>query len=627
MKLEEWVRTKKMQAQTNLYIDCIKFSTGPVLRQNRLITCMNKTFHEHAIKIVTANMHRSLEFAVVDVVNDQNVPTGLYSVQVQDMSSIQKDFFGPVQWVNNFLDRNPDFDEASTSDINRMDRAVSVHDFFPLFRNRYLSDGESCSCQYPKMQGLPCEHCFAVMLLKKQTKLMPDVFLNNQCWHIESDETESQFQLWCLQLLSRRELAPQPKIPNSTARSRYNGLMLTAKTMISGYSLSVKDTAWLEDQMTQMCLDLKDRHATNQNTVDTLTSASGLRHCSVCQLPGHRCDSAIKCTKHKDFVPSPVEAQTLNFHGKPLQIGSLPPARHPGGATPVTVVQLGAPSDAIVPQSAATGSVQSSPPQSNGEPHAMVVQPVADAPHAQRLFNASAQLDAIREEYDAFDARLCLSNLYPRPVPGNGDCFWMSCVLAMKWLAKRNTTWATATRIPATAMAMRQKVLDFMQTNLQTDWALQGLNVMTTFETAIRDEIPFGVLCGSTGVLYRPASIPDWFEASRKEFTYTSLCCVQATALCFRLVIKIFVQGSMSVEQHVTRDSLLQAPEDAAIVNPDVCVCLCKRDRAGHFDPCEWVPPKVYVQNPETRKGRGKAKQARYKSAIEMSNKKPKEKK
>jgi hypothetical protein len=37
MKLEEWVRTKKMQAQTSLYIDCVKFSTGNTLRQNRLI--------------------------------------------------------------------------------------------------------------------------------------------------------------------------------------------------------------------------------------------------------------------------------------------------------------------------------------------------------------------------------------------------------------------------------------------------------------------------------------------------------------------------------------------------------------------------------------------------------------
>ena len=82
---------------------------------------------------------------------------------------------------------------------------------------------------------------------------------------------------------------------------------------------------------------------------------------------------------------------------------------------------------------------------------------------------------------------------------------------------------------------------------------------MTTFEAAIRDEIPFGVLCGSTGVLYRPASIPDWFEASRKEFTYTSLCCVQATALCFRLVIKIFY---LFITNHMKEDAEINIIKD-----------------------------------------------------------------
>jgi hypothetical protein len=645
-KLEEWVRTKKMQAQTSLYMDCVKFSTGNTLRQNRLISCMNETFHDHAIKIVTANMHRSLEFAVQDVVNLQNVPTGMYTVQAaQEMSSIQKDFFGPVQWVNNFLERNPEYDEASSSDIHHLDRAVSVHDFFPLFRNVYLSDGENCSCQYPKMQGLPCEHCFAVLLIKKQAKLMPDIFLTNTCWHIQSDETESQFQIWCKQLLSMNNALPQPQIPNSTARSRYNGLMLTAKTMVSGYSLTVADTDWLEDQMVQMCLGLKERHETQktkQDTDKTLKSAPGaLRKCSACGVTGHRADNPKLCEKHRDFKPSAVGFVTpLSFTNRPLQIGSLLPAQNPG-APPVVQLESDAQSAAVTDAAAAGAVVQPGAPlaevvQLESDAQSAVVTdaaaagavvqpgaPLAEVVSAQ-IFGTPVSLNAFSETYDEFDARLRRSHLYPRPVPGNGACFWSACLFGMQWLAKRNTIWATATRIPATPMGMRQKVLDFMQTNLQTNWTLKDLSFMTTFEEAIIGELPFGVFCGLTGVYLRPASVTEWFEASRKEFSYTSLCCVQATALCFGIVIKVFIQGSNAVEQYVTRDCLLQAPEVAANVDPDVCVCLCKKDRASHFDSCEWVAPKVYAQNPATKQGRGKTKQNRYKSATELQGKKAK---
>jgi hypothetical protein len=194
---------------------------------------MNKTFHEHAIKIVTANLHRSLEYDVQEVMNDAGVPSGLFSVKVEPLRSIQQDFFGPVQWVGNFFHENPArCDDVSNSDIGRLDRAAGVHDFFPMFRNTFISDGEYCSCQYPTMQGLPCEHCFAVLVIKLQAPAIPDVFLKQTFWHIDSDETESQFQQWCKRMLWTKESLPQlkPNMPNSTAQSRYNGLMLTAKT-------------------------------------------------------------------------------------------------------------------------------------------------------------------------------------------------------------------------------------------------------------------------------------------------------------------------------------------------------------------------------------------------------------
>jgi hypothetical protein len=618
-KLEEWVRTKKMQAQTGLYMDCVKFSTGNTLRQNRLISCMNKTFHDHAIKIATANMHRSLECAVHDAINLQNVPTGMYSVRsAQDISSIQKDFFGPVQWVDNFLQRNPDYDEAITADINRLDRAVSVHDFFPLFRNVYLSDGESCSCQYPQMQGLPCEHCFAVLVIKKQATVMPDIFLKNTFWHIESDETESQFQLWCKQMLMMREATPQPKLPVSTPRSRYIGLMLTAKTMVSGYSLTVTDTDWLEEQMVQMCLGLKDRHTTTQDTLTSAAAKSSGRKCTACGLTGHRNDNARMCAKHKDY-----QASAVSFTSNILQIGSLAPAQVTG-APPAPVVQLGL-------EDAQIGSL--APTQVTGAPPALVVQlqdaqnglipPAQDtgAPPAAPNFGSPASLDQMVESYDEFDARLKVSNLYPRPVPGDGACFWSACLFGMQWLAKRNTVWCKATQIPSTALEMRNDVLNFMHSNLKTNWAEKGLNGMTTFEDAINQEIPFGVLSGLTDETCYPTCTEAWFTVMRKEDSYTSLCCVQATALRFRLFLKVFIQGSNAVEQYVTQDTLLQLPGLSHFVDPDVCVCLCKRDRGGHFDACEWVAPKVYAHNPATKKGRGKAKQNRHKSAIERPKK------
>jgi hypothetical protein len=255
------------------------------------------------------------------------------------------------------------------------------------------------------MQGLPCEHCFAVLVIKKQAKSMPDCFLKNTCWHIESDETESQFQLWCMQMLSMNRAAPQPVVPNSTARSRYNGLMLTAKTMVSGYSLTVSDTDYLEDQMVQMCLGLQKRHAAKQEAVvQTLTSASlAQRKCSVCLLPGHRNDNAKLCTKHKDFKPSAVvNVAPPSFVSLPLRIGSLLAAQTPD-ALPVQDVQLSAQLPAAVvgaaalPEQGVQLSLQS---------------PAAAATVSARDFGSPVGLSSFSENYDQFDARLSRSNLF-----------------------------------------------------------------------------------------------------------------------------------------------------------------------------------------------------------------------
>jgi hypothetical protein len=85
---------------------------------------------------------------------------------------------------------------------------------------------------------------------------------------------------------------------------------------------------------------------------------------------------------------------------------------------------------------------------------------------------------------------------------------------------------------------------------------------------------------------------------------------VQATSLCFDLVLKIFIQGSNAVEQYVTQDCLIQPQAMAADVNPDVCVCLCKRNRGGHFDPCEWVAPNVHAHNSAKKTAKRKRRTA-----------------
>jgi hypothetical protein len=277
-----------------------------------------------------------------------------------------------------------------------------------------------------------------------------------------------------------------------------------------------------------------------------------------------------------------------------VKTGSLPSASNPGAL----VVQLAAQPASAVSEQQHKSSLETTSPAQTVEQTGSVLEPLP--------FGEPDSIDQFEETYDEFDARLCRSNLFPRPVPGNGACFWLACLRGMQWLAKRNNTWAKATKVPATAMEMRQKVLDFMETNLKTNWYEKGLSSMTDFETAILAELPYGVLCGASGETLRPTCIPSWFEVMRKKFSYTSLCCVQATSLCFDLNLKIFIQGSNAVEQYVTQNCLIQSQEMTANVNPDVCVCLCKRNRGGHFDPCEWVAPKVHAHNSATKAAKRK---------------------
>jgi hypothetical protein len=117
-----------------------------------------------------------------------------------------------------------------------VDRAAHVHDFFPLFRDHFLSDGEDCTCQYPTMQGLPCEHVLAVLVIKTQAESLPKRFLECSTWHIESDATESEYHAWCLSMLASRSQQPKTTLnPTvSNAGTRFAAIMVTAKMVAQG---------------------------------------------------------------------------------------------------------------------------------------------------------------------------------------------------------------------------------------------------------------------------------------------------------------------------------------------------------------------------------------------------------
>jgi hypothetical protein len=133
---------------------------------------MTAHFHKHAITLVTANLIRCMEYYVESIPNSE----GMFMVKLP-IESVQADFLGPVQWVSNYLDdvnHEGNLDDVNAGVVARLDRAAGVHDYFPMFRRHFVSNGEYCSCQYPTMQKLPCEHCLAVIVIKLQAHSLPD---------------------------------------------------------------------------------------------------------------------------------------------------------------------------------------------------------------------------------------------------------------------------------------------------------------------------------------------------------------------------------------------------------------------------------------------------------------------
>jgi hypothetical protein len=257
---------------------------------------------------------------------------------------------------------------------------------------------------------------------------------------------------------------------------------------------------------------------------------------------------------------------------------------------------------------------------------AIDIQEMTVAPQvSHREFNATDLLDAFQESSSQFEARLKRSNLEKVTVPGNGECFWSASLKGLNWICQRNLLYANSIQNPATPREMRNQILDYVLSNLDTEWAEKDdyLDAVCSFRALIRDEIPFGVLNGRTGRTDVPADIDDWFVLMRDHHAYTSSVCVVATALYFRVSLKVFIRGS-STETYVPRKELHQEAEEIHIVVPDSTICLCKNDRRGHFDACRYVPPALFVPNRATKTGRGRAQQARIKSSTEQKKKKKK---
>ena len=585
-QLERWVETKSHLAQTELYKFCTKVSTGN-LRTGRLVKSMLDSFHEHATKLVTANLHRAIEYNVEEI----DGASSLFMVKCP-IDSIQHSFLGPVQWVGTQLEELNDRDanNVSTSFVGRVDRAAAVHDYFPLIRSHFVSDGKSCTCQYPVMQGLPCEHCLAV-LVRLNTEELPDCFLKPTVWHVESDATESEFRRWCLTM--QHTPKPAKSLPTSTPETRFNEIMLTAKTLARGYSLLVSDTDFVQSKMAEMCLALKERHDQRQlkQAEAVNTARATKRKCTACQQQGHRADNP-KCPKHASHVPSFLDVAPL-IRTSEGHVATVPP--HLTAAEPVL-------------PSVSAAAAQNADPL-----------PPPDPP----LLHASANLDAIAETEDDFAQRLQRSGLVPVRVSGSGECFWTSCLLCLQWLSRRNQRWAAVHQVPATALALRLQVLDFMKVNWTKLWATEdtALNYQETFQISVQDEMQFGVLDGQTNRTTRPSNVTEWFTLMSMQYAYTQISCVVATSFCFGVAIKVFIKGSKYPEAYFPSSAFNQDHKHIHIVDPDTTICFCKRDRIGHFDALQWGANTVFVPNKAGKQGRGRLRQARLKSAIERTPK------
>jgi hypothetical protein len=332
--------------------------------------------------------------------------------------------------------------------------------------------------------------------------------------------------------------------------------------------------------MTEMCLDLKTRHdnrAKERELTATETSSNIFlkRACSKCGQVGHRRDNKLLCTLHADYrsnvfhvaaAPLPTIASTDTTE---LPIQTLPAA-----AVPITV-QLD-----------------------------------------RDVFNAQACFDQFSETATQFIQRLQLLNFKIHRVPGTGECFWTSVLLAIDWMKDRNPVWrATVAEFPKNALEMRFRVVAFMRANIDKVWMTDqpGLTYADTFGETLRDEFRYGVLSGATGVATLPRDTDHWFELMSEQYAYTSTACIFATAFYFQFRIKVWFKGARQPEVY----SSLQNGNFEDSIDPDTTVCLMKADRAGHFDACQWVAPALYVPNIEQQKGQGRKRQNRYKAFNE----------
>ncbi len=343
-----------------------------------------------------------------------------------------------------------------------------------------------------------------------------------------------------------------------------------------------------------MCLDLKENYIKKSQAFEaggsTAKIESGLkRACGACGALGHRSDNA-RCPQKMGIVQASIASNASLSAGTEDTVA-------PRGLDKTTVL------------------VGSERPAAERETD-------IEAPVVAPAFNASAVIDAFRETKAQFVARLKLSYLTVHAVPPSGECFWTASFKGLNWLCDRNDFYANSVSRPADPNAMRQQVLDFILQKLEVDWEQQDdfLGAVSTFSTMIRDELPFGVCNGRTGLTDHAASIEEWFALMRYRYAYTSTVCLWATAICFRVTLKIFIMGS-ATEAYVPRKELEQVYDDFKTVHPDSTICLCKGDRGGHFDACRYALPATFVPNPPTKQGKGRQRQARLKSSIEKNRK------
>jgi hypothetical protein len=341
--------------------------------------------------------------------------------------------------------------------------------------------------------------------------------------------------------------------------------------------------------MAQMCLDLQQKYE-NRNVVKGAGTANSVvaklnqRACSRCKQYGHRADNH-GCPQHPQNIRQNTGASAVASSKLSAE------TQMPTGASALAISNLSAETE--MP----TG---------------------ASAVPITRVFRADALISAFPETATEFAARLQASDLMIQRVPSSGECFWSAAFVGLLLICERNMLYANSIRLPESPLAMRNQVVDFIVQNFDTVWAEKNeyLASVSSFRLAVQYELPDGVCNGRTGKTDYPATVEEWVTLMRYQYAYTSLVCVMATALHFRVSVKVFIMGC-ATEAYVPRRELDQIESEMHVVHPDSTLCVCKNDRGEHFDACPYVSPSQFVPNRGTKTGRGKARQARYQSSTE----------